>query len=74
MFGYKPREDLWEPAELRFSPELFSYSTVNLSKLANLSLYMAYNKVTELAHSLSLEERSYSFKDMEKSSRRANYI
>ncbi len=58
MFGYKPREDLWEPPEIRFSSELFSYSIVNLSRLATLSLYMAYNKQTELKHSKALLDRA----------------
>lgn len=41
MFGQIPQPHIWEPTPIRFSHEIFSYSNVNLNRLANMSLAVA---------------------------------
>lgn len=55
MFGYHPPKDLWEPTEERFAVDLFNHSTVNLHRLANISLYKALK--IKLEHSNTTKTR-----------------
>jgi hypothetical protein len=32
---------MWEPTQIRFSHEIFSYSNVNLNRVANMNLAVA---------------------------------
>ena len=43
MFGYPPDPLMWEPSEIRFSSELFTYSMVNLNRVVCVQLYNAFH-------------------------------
>ena len=44
-FGQTPKPHIWEPTPIRFSHEMFSFSSVNLNRLANMSIAQALNRV-----------------------------
>ena len=54
MFGQEPKPHIWEPTKIRFSHEIFSFSCVNLNRLASMNIVVALGN---LKHSESKKER-----------------
>ncbi|CDW87490.1 UNKNOWN [Stylonychia lemnae] len=73
MYGYKPDPLMWEPSELRFSSELFTYSMVNLNRVISLSLYRAFNPlpIRDLEEKVQLLDK---FDAKYATIRRTNYV